>query len=469
MRLLSLFSGVGGLDAAVSQAFGATVVAHCEADPYCRQVLARHWPGVPCFEDVRALTAADVGAIDCICGGFPCQNLSVAGKGDGLTGAKSGLWWEYLRLVRELRPGIVVIENVPPLYRKSAWRWQVEGPLATLGYRVIWTLCRASDVGAPHRRERTFALAVLPGVRVPVVRGATVAAGACWPTPRSEDSESTGAHRGVADTLTSAARMFPTPTCGEAKNAGNGSGLILTDVIVRRKGAEWATPQSHDAHPGHAARAIRGTAAGGCANLNDQVAAVREWATPSVACAEGGQTSRGGKRKGELLLGGQVQEWTTPTARDSNGCGTGPAAEGADALVTQACWPTPASRDWRSESGRDDDNGHTPQLPALLHGLLNAAWVERLVGLPLGWTLPEGAPQRIDWTPAWPAGRGAPQHDWEPLRTIAPKTDPHRRKRLMALGNIVVPQQAMLALSRLAAAANDPTACPMGGDQLVLL
>lgn len=447
MRLLSLFSGVGALDAAVEAAFGATVVAHCEADPYCRRVLARHWPEVPCFDDVRTLTAADVGAIDCICGGFPCTDLSVAGKQEGLQASRSGLWWEYLRLVRELRPGVVVIENVPPLYRKLEWRRQVEGPLVALGYQVIWTLCKASDVGAPHRRERTFALAVLPGSRVPqvpqvprtgehyptpVVRDYKGLRGAgsllrggppglpdvvAWPTPRSEDSESTGAHRGVPDTLTSAVRLYPTPTCGDAKSAGNRSDteLTLTDVVVRGKGL-----------------------------------------------------------------------WTTPTARDGNGAGTVPAAEGADALATQAAqWATPAASEahqgyQRRHAGAKgtqvslsteilDGEGCAPTGKGASIAALNPAWVETLVGLPVGYTEAEGQPMRIDPMPPWPAGRGQPQHNWEPPRTIAPKTGKDRRKRLMALGNIVVPQQAILALSRLAAAANDQTQCAFGGAQMRML
>lgn len=411
MKLLSLFSGTGALDAAVCAAFGATVVAHCEADAYCRRVLARHWPGVPCFEDVRTLTAAQVGPVDVICGGSPCQDMSTAGKQVGITGAKSGLWFEYLRLVRELLPWIVVIENVPPLYRNLAWRRQVQEPLEALGYRVLWTLCKACDVGAPHRRERTFALAVLPGVRVPLVlaRGAA-GDGDLWPTPRAEDSESTGAHRGVPDTLTSAVRLWPTPTCGDANSAGNRSDteLTLTDVVVRGKGL-----------------------------------------------------------------------WATPTAKDGNGAASGRNAEGAASLGQQALWATPAATEARQGYQRRHAGSKGSQVslttqvvdaaPPTVASVLNPAWVEPLVGLPIGWTEAAGDPMRVDFAPQWVAGRGPYQHAWEPPRTLPPKTGNDRRKRLMALGNIVVPQQAMLALSRLSAAANDRTRCAFGGAQGVLI
>src|SRR5688572_3765853 len=95
LRVLDLFSGIGGFSLGLERTGGFRTVAFCEIEPYCRSVLKKHWPDVPCFEDVRELHAFDVGPVDVICGGFPCQDISIAGRGAGLAGTKSGLWSEY--------------------------------------------------------------------------------------------------------------------------------------------------------------------------------------------------------------------------------------------------------------------------------------------------------------------------------------------------------------------------------------
>lgn len=118
LRVLDLFSGIGGFSLGLERC-GMRTVAFCETEPYCRRVLAKHWPEVPCYDDIRTLTAERLArdgiAVDVLCGGFPCQDLSVAGKGAGLAGARSGLWSEYRRLIRELEPSYVIIENVSAL------------------------------------------------------------------------------------------------------------------------------------------------------------------------------------------------------------------------------------------------------------------------------------------------------------------------------------------------------------------
>jgi len=157
MRTLSLFSGIGGMDLGLERA-GFTIVAQCEQDPFCRRVLAKHWPGVPCFEDVCTLEPGSVGAVDCICGGFPCQDVSVAGKGAGVdAGERSGLWREMFRVVRSLRPRWIIAENVPALRTRGADR--VLGDLEGEGYACTPVVVAAADLGAPHRRERVFILA----------------------------------------------------------------------------------------------------------------------------------------------------------------------------------------------------------------------------------------------------------------------------------------------------------------------
>lgn len=161
MRIGSLFSGIGGLDLGVERATGGHVVWHCEKEQYCRDILALHWPHVPCFEDVVGLEPPPV---DMLIGGFPCQDISQAGKREGIHGRKSGLWAEYARIIRLLRPGLVFVENVRALTVRGLD--VVLGDLATCGYDAQWDVLGARCVGAPHRRERLFLLAY-PQVGVP--------------------------------------------------------------------------------------------------------------------------------------------------------------------------------------------------------------------------------------------------------------------------------------------------------------
>ena len=158
MRIGSLFSGIGGLELGLGWAGVGHVVWQVERDPFARSVLARHWPDADrSVEDVTIAGAANLAPVDLICGGFPCQDISTAGKGAGLAGERSGLWFEYLRIVRELRPRVVVVENVAALLSRGLDT--VLGGLAEAGYDAEWFCLRASDVGAPHRRERLFVVA----------------------------------------------------------------------------------------------------------------------------------------------------------------------------------------------------------------------------------------------------------------------------------------------------------------------
>lgn len=157
LHVLSLFAGIGGIDLGLERA-GMRVVAHAEVDPYASAVLAKHWPDVPNHGDVTQIRAEDVPPIDVIAGGFPCQDISLAGKGAGITeGTRSGLWSEYARLVRELRPRYVIVENVAALLARGLDR--VLGDLAALGYGAWWDCVPAAAVGAPHRRDRLFVVA----------------------------------------------------------------------------------------------------------------------------------------------------------------------------------------------------------------------------------------------------------------------------------------------------------------------
>jgi DNA (cytosine-5)-methyltransferase 1 len=161
VRVLDLFSGIGGFSLGLERA-GMQTVAFCEIEPFCQAVLRKHWPHIPCYDDIRTLTAerlaADgIGTIDVICGGFPCQDISTMGKQAGLAGERSGLWTEYARLIGEIRPHFVIVENVAALLN-GGFR-DVLGTLTELGYDAEWDIVPAAAVGAPQLRERVWIMA----------------------------------------------------------------------------------------------------------------------------------------------------------------------------------------------------------------------------------------------------------------------------------------------------------------------
>jgi DNA (cytosine-5)-methyltransferase 1 len=157
LRVLDLFSGIGGFSLGLERTGGFRTVAFCEIDPYCRAVLAKHWPGVPIHEDVRTLSGAAVHGVDVICGGFPCQDISTAGRGAGLYGERSGLWGQYARIIGEIRPSYIIVENVAALLGRGLG--DVLGDLAEIGYDAEWHCIPASAIGAPHRRDRIWIVA----------------------------------------------------------------------------------------------------------------------------------------------------------------------------------------------------------------------------------------------------------------------------------------------------------------------
>jgi len=181
MKIGSLFSGAGGLDMAVEDIFGGNVVWHCEQDKAASKVLAHRWPGVPNLGDITTVDWTAVEPVDVLCGGFPCTDVSAAGKRAGIAeGTRSGLWSEMAVAIGVLRPSIVIIENVRGLLSARAHRnvefadttlgdqserhvlraaGAVLGDLADLGYDAQWATVAAGDVGAPHRRERVFIVA----------------------------------------------------------------------------------------------------------------------------------------------------------------------------------------------------------------------------------------------------------------------------------------------------------------------
>ena len=157
----SLFSGIGGFELGIERGIpGSTTIWQVEQDPFCRSILKKHWPGAQLHEDVRTVGKHNLVSVDVLCGGFPCQNISIAGKREGINeGEKSSLWWEFRRIIGELRPRIVVIENVSAITFSDGGGWDLLGSLAQIGYDAEWIDLRASDFGAPHRRERIFFVA----------------------------------------------------------------------------------------------------------------------------------------------------------------------------------------------------------------------------------------------------------------------------------------------------------------------
>lgn len=181
MKIGSLFSGYGGLDLAVSAVTGAEVAWHCEWEDAPSKILEKHFPGVPNYKDVSKVDWEQVEPVDILTGGFPCQDLSSAGKRAGLKdGTRSGLWSEFHKAIATLKPRLVVIENVRGLLSATAHsdlgfcEWcmgdesaepplralgAVLGDLADIGYDAKWTGIRAADAGAPHNRFRVFIIA----------------------------------------------------------------------------------------------------------------------------------------------------------------------------------------------------------------------------------------------------------------------------------------------------------------------
>jgi DNA (cytosine-5)-methyltransferase 1 len=169
LKVLDLFSGIGGFSLGLERTGGFETVAFCEIEDFPRKVLAKHWPEVPQYEDVRQLTGdilkRDGISVDVITGGFPCQDISTAGNQEGLgPGTRSGLWSEIDRLIGELRPKYVILENVANLLRGPSkqpgeWFGKILSDLAECGMHAEWENIPAATVGAPHRRERVWIVA----------------------------------------------------------------------------------------------------------------------------------------------------------------------------------------------------------------------------------------------------------------------------------------------------------------------
>lgn len=203
MRIGSLFSGAGGLDMAVEEAFGGATVWHCENDAAASKVLAHHYPETPNHGDITTVDWSQVQPPDVLCGGFPCQDVSGAGRKEGLAGARSGLWSEFSRAIAMLKPKYVVVENVRGLETSGALRVIKDELTWKLGYDVAWNCTSAASVGACHRRRRIFIVAA-----------------------RAQDEPGTQYRVHGDDGAPKVLRLLPTP---EAKNAHAGQDYARVD------------------------------------------------------------------------------------------------------------------------------------------------------------------------------------------------------------------------------------------------
>lgn len=459
LRAISLFSGIGGLDLA-AHAVGIETEVFSEIEPYAVKILEKRWPDVENVGDITRFTnrtlrelggspyhtfktPADAGEIDLVHGGFPCQDLSIAGKRAGLSGGRSGLWFEMLRVVSESRPRWVIAENVRGAVNLALDT--VQAGLEEEGYQVWPHLVSASAFGAPHKRERLFVVACRGDVADSLSGRLSKA------RPREQAA-------GVAgeDTCCSVADSDKTGLQGRQVARGirevrEEPGDEFSGRSSEADGALWPTPQQRDYRSGDEPDSIRATRKrelGWSINLND---AVKLWPTPT---AHGNYNKAGLSERSGNGLSSAVSLWPTPRANKVSGY----SSEGYGKTLPQsvdeeeaALWRTPdanASRGpsseeryaWKKEKGMpisiNDQVKHEGN--AGQSGQLSPDWVETLMGFPLGWTdLECEEPEMLPW----PALMGQDQYPWEPPRTGV--KIPERAKRLKALGNAVVPAQAL--------------------------
>lgn len=356
LRVLDLFSGIGGMSLGLERA-GFETVAFVELDPYCRSVLARHWPRVPQHDDVRRFDASSLrGRVDLVAGGPPCQAASVAGKRRGHEDER-WLWGEYLRVVRDVRPEWLLAENVQGLVslRPIGLDWIAE-ELEAEGYAVEPVIVGAQDAGAPHERKRVWIVADAE------MRGREEQRGA---GAGGEEQRSAERRGHVADASGDALRLVE-----QRMPWGRPGGIRDEGEAVAREGRPLAEPACrglgelrHARHEGNG-----GDADGG----------------RPLADSDGGRCRLGGESESGGLEGSPRDE---PLRRCLRWAGPAPRWP-AGRFQPQREWEEP-----RVIEPARNLNGTLFPLDAedeeefRLHGaLLNPDWVEQLMGFPVGWT-----------------------------------------------------------------------------------
>jgi DNA (cytosine-5)-methyltransferase 1 len=486
----SLFTGYGGLDLAVQAAIGGRHAWVSDIDPGACKIIAHHWPDVPNLGDITAVDWSGVEPVDVLTGGFPCQDVSHAGRRAGLTaGTRSGLWSVMAGAIDKLRPRLVVAENVRGLLSADGGGdvepcpWclgdagdgepavralgTVLADLADLGYDAVWCGLRAADLGAPHSRYRVFIVA--------------------WP---AEDTDrAAGGEWGKSASGQAAG--------GRAWSDSRGRGGAPADGVTALLPTPTATPYGNNQSPS-AGAAVR-------PSLDSLASSGALLPTPSVADGMGGHATRSGARSHELLLPGVAKALSesarllpTPTTRDTKGhnqrrddtCLTGALlgtprvstggmqgalpvhpAVGTARLEDQIAdlLPTPRATDGANGGPNQRGSSGDLMLPSAVqperwgryaHSV--ARW-ESVLGRPA--PAPTGTSDRggqrlspafVEWMMGLPAG-WVTDVPAEPLRTDGDlavttaevRTALTRNEQLKALGNGVVPQQAVAGLSYL--------------------
>ena len=391
----SLCTGYGGLDLGVLAAFGGGRIAWvADPDPHIAQILDARTPGIPNLGDLRHIDWVAVEPVDVLVAGFPCQDISAAGKRAGIEkGVRSGLWADIVAGLRVLRPALVVVENVAALRWRNGGLHRVLGDLAEAGYDALWRSVRAADVGAAHRRERVFLLAWLrePG---PGRRGGDAADAdrarrlLQWHQRRQQARRSVTA--GPASVVADSARL------GHRDSGPQGrSGVPATAVTA---GAPAGGPRGIPAHAASDGRDEGLSSAAGVQGRPDAALGGHPPARPAGASARRGQRDRR-----------HLVAVADPDIETSS-------ASGAESTAVNWGVYEAAIRRWEAVLGRPTPH---PTQPGN-HGrpVLAPAFVEHLMGLAEGWVTDLPLP---------------------------------RTAQLRALGNGVVPQQAAYAVALLLA------------------
>jgi len=245
MKFGSLFSGIGGFDLGFERA-GMTCSWQCEIDKSCQSLLSRKF-GVKIYDDVRTITR-DAEPVDVICGGFPCQDVSIAGKRAGLVGERSGLWFEFYRILQELKPGWVVIENVPGLLSSNGGKdfATILLGLGNIGYLSTWRILDAQYFGVAQRRRRVFIVGSLGSGRSAEVLFERE--GVRWnPPPRGKEGKGTS---GFSPTgFGKYSEEFGTLRANGGYLGGGSETIIGFDLAQITSKLNYSNPKSGDPQP----------------------------------------------------------------------------------------------------------------------------------------------------------------------------------------------------------------------------
>lgn len=343
LNCLDLFSGIGGFARGFEQ-IGWSTVGFCEIDPSCQKILQRHWPDVPIFPDIGQLNAHTLEQcpVDVLCGGFPCQDISVAGKQAGITGSRSGLWKEFHRLINEVKPRYAIIENVANL--RGNGLVTVLQDLWQIGYDAEWHCIPASALGAPHQRDRIWIIAYPHSQRCQ-----------CKESTATGKDDPQGRQKCTQDTITggnsTAAGRFPILQAGSGKDAG-WQGLYSSENLL--------------AHTNGTRTMVE--------RRTDQTIA------PESDIGRG--IIRRCRKDGKLQFDSKTHETLAyPLFAGLEGYSSFPGDSGTGRQIIQQsqislCRSTRGTEAW----------GEEPFIPRLKDKGLNPDWVEWLMGFPIGWT-----------------------------------------------------------------------------------